>query len=164
MSRAALYRKSEEQKRRYSTYGMFVVVFYLATLLIGAVIYSSSNLPVYLSINAAIASGGVVLFIQSLLVLLSYITLVAAAVLTFLSRSTTSRGEFTSSRKLLYASLIALGATMVFTTSALAPPAFNYIGGLLLIYVVLLVICIALAFYAIVLLKQIEEYYTPRRK
>lgn len=165
MSRAVLYRRSEEQKQKFSNYGILAVVFYLATLLVGVAIYSSSNLPIYLSMNAAITSGGgVALFTQSLLVLLSFFTLTAASILAFLSRATTTRGEFTSSSKLLYSALALLGVTTVFAVSALLPPASEYINPLYFIYIVLLVVGIAVMLYAIALLRGVVAYYTPRRK
>ena len=165
MSRAVLYKRSEETKRRYSFYGLLTAIFYLATLLVGAVVYASSELPVYLSMNAAVGSGyGVAVFAQSLLVLLSFIVLAAAALLIFLSRATTARGEFTSSSQLIYSTIAVTAIALAFAASALFPPASNVVNPLHYLYVAMIVAALAMSFYAVVLLKAVVNYYTPRRK
>jgi len=165
MSRAVLYKRSEEMKQRYSLYGLFTAVLQLTTLLIGGVVYASSNLPVYLSMNAAVASGyGVTIFTQSLLVLLSFIVLAAAALLLFLSRSTTSRGEFSSSSKLIYSAIATTAMALAFAAAALLPPASNVINPLYYLYVVMIAVVLAMSIYAIALLRAVLSYYTPRRK
>jgi magnesium-transporting ATPase (P-type) len=165
MSRAVLYRRSEETKKRYSFYGLITAIFYLATLLVGAVVYASSELPVYLSMNAAVGSGyGVAVFAQSLLVLLSFIVLAAAALLIFLSRATTARGEFTSTNQLIYSAIATTAIALAFAASALFPPASNVANPLHYLYVAMIVAALAMSFYAVVLLKAVVNYYTPRRK
>jgi len=165
MSRAVLYKRSEETKRRYSFYGLFTAIFYLATLLVGAVVYASSELPVYLSMNAAAGSGyGVAVFAQSLLVLLSFIVLAAAALLIFLSRATTARGEFTSSNQLIYSTIAVTAIALAFAASALFPPASNVVQPFHYLYVAMIVAALAMSLYAVVLLKTVVNYYTPRRK
>jgi magnesium-transporting ATPase (P-type) len=165
MSRAVLYKRSEETKRRYSFYGLFTAIFYLATLLVGAVVYASSELPVYLSMNAAAGSGyGVAVFAQSLLVLLSFIVLAAAALLIFLSRATTARGEFTSSSQLIYSAIAVTAIALAFAASALFPPASNVVQPFHYLYVAMIVAALAMSLYAVVLLKAVVNYYTPRRK
>jgi magnesium-transporting ATPase (P-type) len=165
MSRAVLYKRSEETKRRYSFYGLFTAIFYLATLLVGAVVYASSELPVYLSMNAAAGSGyGVAVFAQSLLVLLSFIVLAAAALLIFLSRATTARGEFTSSSQLIYSAIAVTAIALAFAASALFPPASNVVNPLHYLYVAMIAAALAMSLYAVVLLKAVVNYYTPRRK
>jgi magnesium-transporting ATPase (P-type) len=165
MSRAVLYKRSEETKRRYSFYGLLTAIFYLATLLVGAVVYASSELPVYLSMNAAVTSGyGVAVFAQSLLVLLSFIVLAAAALLIFLSRATTARGEFTSSNQLIYSTIAVTAIALAFAASALFPPASNVVNPLHYLYVAMIAAALAMSLYAVVLLKAVVNYYTPRRK
>ena len=165
MSRAVLYRRSEETKRRYSFYGLIAAIFYLATLQVGAVVYASSELPVYLSMNAAVGSGyGVAVFAQSLLVLLSFIVLAAAALLIFLSRATTARGEFTSTNQLIYSAIAVTAIALAFAASALFPPASNVVNPFHYLYVAMIVAALAMSFYAVVLLKAVVNYYTPRRK
>jgi magnesium-transporting ATPase (P-type) len=165
MSRAVLYKRSEETKRRYSFYGLLTAIFYLATLLVGAVVYASSELPVYLSMNAAVGSRyGVAVFAQSLLVLLSFIVLAAAALLIFLSRATTARGEFTSTNQLIYSTIAVTAIALAFAASALFPPASNVVNPLHYLYVAMIVAALAMSFYAVVLLKAVVNYYTPRRK
>ena len=165
MSRAVLYKRSEETKRRYSFYGFITAIFYLATLLVGAVVYASSELPVYLSMNAAAGSGyGVAVFAQSLLVLLSFIVLAAAALLIFLSRATTARGEFTSTNQLIYSTIAVTAIALAFAASALFPPASNVVQPFHYLYVAMIVAALAMSLYAVVLLKAVINYYTPRRK
>jgi magnesium-transporting ATPase (P-type) len=165
MSRAVLYKRSEETKKRYSFYGLITAIFYLATLLVGAVVYASSELPVYLSMNAAVGSGyGVAVFAQSLLVLLSFIVLAAAALLIFLSRATTARGEFTSSNQLIYSAIAVTAIALAFAASALFPPASNVVNPFHYLYVAMIVAALAMSLYAVVLLKAVVNYYTPRRK
>jgi sterol desaturase/sphingolipid hydroxylase (fatty acid hydroxylase superfamily) len=165
MSRAVLYKRSEETKRRYSFYGLLTAIFYLTTLLVGAVVYASSELPVYLSMNAAVTSGyGVAMFVQSLLVLLSFIVLAAAALLIFLSRATTARGEFTSTNQLIYSTIAVTAIALVFAAAALFPPASSVINPLHYLYVVMIAVVLAMAIYAIALLRDVVSYYTPRRK
>ncbi|RFA92814.1 hypothetical protein [Pyrobaculum aerophilum] len=165
MSRAVLYKRSEELKQRFSLYGLLTSVFHLVTMLVGGVAYASSNLPVYLSLNAAAASGyGTAVFAQSLLVLLSLIILAVSALLVFLSRATTARGEFSSSNKLLFSAVITSGLAFVFALFALIPPASQIINAVYYIFVAMQVACIALISFAFVLLKSVMAYYTPRRK
>ena len=165
MSRAALYKKSEELKQRYSLYGLFATVFYLVAVLVGGAAYASSNLPVYLSLNAAYASGyGTSVFVQSLLVLLSFILLAAGAILMFLSRATTARGEFTSSKRLVYSSIGVTALAIVFSASAIFPPASRVINEFFSLYLVLITAALGLAAYSTLLLKTVVQYYTPRRK
>lgn len=165
MSRAVLYRRSEETKRRYSFYGLLTAIFYLATLLAGAVVYASSELPVYLSMNAAVGSGyGVAMFVQSLLVLLSFIVLAAAALLIFLSRATTARGEFTSTNQLIYSTIATTAIALAFAAAALFPPASNVVNPFHYLYVAKIAAALAMSLYAVVLLKAVVNYYTPRRK
>lgn len=165
MSRAVLYKRSEETKRRYSFYGLLTAIFYLATLLVGAVVYASSELPVYLSMNAAVGSGyGVAVFAQSLLVLLSFIVLAAAALLIFLSRATTARGEFTSTNQLIYSAIAVTAIALAFAASALFPPASNVVNPFHYLYVAMIAAALAMSLYAVVLLKAVVNYYTPRRK
>ncbi|MEZ0319813.1 MAG: hypothetical protein ABWK05_07485 [Pyrobaculum sp.] len=165
MSRAALYKKSEELKQRYSLYGLFATVFYLVAVLVGGAVYASTNLPVYLSLNAAYASGyGTSVFVQSLLVLLSFILLATGALLVFLSRATTARGEFTSSTKLIRSSIVVTALAIVFSASALFPPASHIINEFFYLYLVLIIIALGLAAYSTLLLKAVVNYYTPRRK
>lgn len=165
MSRAVLYKRSEELKQRFSLYGILASIFHLVTMLVGGVAYASSNLPVYLSLNAAVASGyGATVFAQSLLVLLSLILLTVSALLIFLSRATTARGEFSSSNKLLFSAIATSGLAFVFALVALAPPASQIVNAVYYVFVAMLVVCIALIAFAFVLLKSVMAYYTPRRK
>jgi len=165
MSRAVLYKRSEEAKQRYSFYGLLTAIFYLTTLLVGSVVYASSELPVYLSMNAAVARGyGVAVFTQSLLVLLSFIVLAAAALLIFLSRATTARGEFPSSSKLIYSAIAVTAIALAFAASALFPPASNVISPFHYLYMTMVVAALAMSLYAVALLRAVVNYYTPRRK
>ncbi|ABL87901.1 conserved hypothetical protein [Pyrobaculum islandicum DSM 4184] len=165
MSRAVLYKRSEELKRRFSLYGMLTALFHLVTLLVGAVVYASSNLPVYLSTTAATTSRyGISIFFQSMLTLLSFIMLAVSALLVFLSRATTVRGEFSSSSKLLFSSTVTTGVALIFAVTSLLPPASEIINGMYYVYIAMIIICIALLFYAITLLKGVVNYYAPRRK
>lgn len=164
MSRAALY-KREETKQRFSLYGFLTSIFHLVTMLVGGVAYASSNLPIYLSLNAANASGyGAAIFAQSLLVLLSFVALVASTILVFLSRATTERGEFTSTTKLLYSAIVATGLAFVFALTALAPPAAHVVNPVYYTYVTMVAACIVLVVLAFQLLKSVIAYYAPRRK
>jgi len=165
MSRAVLYKRSEELKRRYSLYGLFTAVFYLVTMLVGGVAYASSNLPVYLSRNAATASGyGDVIFLQSVLVLISFILLATSALLIFLSRATTSRGEFASSFKLLYLAIATAGIALSFSASAAVPPASGIVGWPLYLYLALIAASLAMTIFAVTILRGVISYYAPRRK
>lgn len=165
MSRAVLYKRSEMLKQRYSLYGMFAAMFLIVTMLVGGVAYASSNLPVYLSLNAAMASGyGPAIFTQSLLTLLSFVAAVAAAFLVFLSRSTTARGEFASSSRLLYAAITAAGLAFIFASADLAPPASQVLSPLYYAYIAMAAAAVALLVYAVFLLRAVTSYYTPRRK
>lgn len=160
-----MYRRSEEQKQRFSLYGMLTALFHLVTLLAGGVAYASSNLPVYLSMNAAVASGhGTAVFFQSMLALLSFIVLAVSALLIFLSRATTARGEFTSSSKLIYSAIVADALALAFAAASLAPPASGIINSLYYVFIVMAAACIAMALFAVVLLRGVVSYYTPRRK
>jgi len=152
-------------KQRYSFYGLLTAIFYLAALLVGGVAYAASNLPVYLSVNAAVASGyGMMVFAQSLLVLLSFIVLASGALLIFLSRATTVRGEFSSSGKLLYSAIAAAAIALAFAATALLPPASSIVAEFHYLYIVMIVIALAMSIYAVMLLKAVASYYTPRRK
>ncbi|AET33549.1 hypothetical protein [Pyrobaculum ferrireducens] len=165
MSRATLYKRSEESKQRFSFYGLLTSILHLATMLVGGVAYASSNLPIYLSLNAAYASGhGVTVFAQSLLVLLSFVALVASTILMFLSRATTARGEFTSTTKLLYSAAATTGLAFLFALTALAPPAAQVVSPVYYAYVAMVAVCIALVAFAFQLLRSVTAYYAPRRK
>jgi hypothetical protein len=112
-----------------------------------------------------VASGyGVAVFAQSLLVLLSFIVLAAAALLIFLSRATTARGEFTSSNQLIYSTIAVTAIALAFAASALFPPASNVVNPLHYLYVAMIAAALAMSLYAVVLLKAVVNYYTPRRK
>ncbi|MFN3803783.1 MAG: hypothetical protein ACK4SY_01860 [Pyrobaculum sp.] len=166
MSRALHYRRIEEQKRRFALYAIATVVFYMATLLVGTIAYTwgGESLSIYLSLEAATRKGGLPLFFQSLLALLSFIALVVSMALIFLAKSSTSMGEFSSSKKLIYAAAATTAVATAFAAAALAPPAAGYINEFYYIYLGMLAASLALSSYALTLLKGVTKFYTPRRK
>jgi len=79
-------------------------------------------------------------------------------------RATTARGEFTSSNQLIYSAIAVTAIALAFAASALFPPASNVVNPLHYLYVAMIVAALAMSFYAVVLLKAVVNYYTPRRK
>ncbi|MFN7106286.1 MAG: hypothetical protein ACK4M3_06885 [Pyrobaculum sp.] len=138
----------------------------MATLLVGTIAYTwgGKSLSIYLSLEAATREGGLALFYQSLLTLLSFIVLIVSTALIFLAKSSTSMGEFSSSKKLIYAAVVTTAIATAFAATAFAPPAAGYINEIYYAYLAMLAAALALSIFGLVLLKDVMKFYTPRRK
>jgi hypothetical protein len=166
VSRPRLYQRVQSLKFRFSAYGAFLVILHLISALLGAAAYAFSDLPVYLSATAAATSGyGATIMLQSVSTLVSLVLAIIAAILIFLSRPATARGEFSSSERLLHSAIAITCVAVALAAASLLPPARDMIARLqYYAYLGALSACACASAYALALLRAIVNYYAPRRK